>query len=124
GSLKLDLAQYRELAAFAQFSTDVDEATKKQIDRGARMLELLKQGRYEPMQVAAQVAIIWAGTKGYLDDLPVSSVGQFERAFLSYLERAYKKTLTAITREHVITDDIEKSLEKAVSECKKSFTVK
>lgn len=123
GSLKLDLAQYRELAAFAQFSTDVDEATKKQIDRGSRMLELLKQGRYEPLPVASQVAIIWAGTKGYLDDLPVSEVAKFEQAFLSYLERSYKKTLSAIAKEQIITRDTEKTLEKAIGECKRSFTV-
>ncbi len=70
GSLKLDLAQYRELAAFTQFGSDLDEGTRKQLNRGEKMVELLKQGQYVPMPVAQQVMIIWAGTKGYLDDVP------------------------------------------------------
>ena len=91
GSLKLDLAQYRSLAAFAQFSTDVDDVTKKQIERGARMMELLKQGRFTPLSIASQVASIWAGSNGYLDDVPVTGVSKFEREFLDFLERSHKR---------------------------------
>lgn len=123
GSLKLDLAQYRSLAAFTQFSTDVDEATKKQIERGAHMLELLKQGRYVPMPVEKQVASIWAASNGYLDDVPVASVGKFESDFLRFLESSNKKTLAAIIKEKTMTPEIESELKKAVEEFKKEFTV-
>lgn len=119
GSLKLDLAQYRELAAFAQFSTDVDETTKKQIDRGSRMLELLKQGRYMPLSIAKQVAIIWAGGSGHLDDVAVTAIDAFEKEFLEFLDRSYKKTLSAITKEKSLTPEIEAQLTRAVAEFKK-----
>jgi len=121
GSLKLDLAQYQSLAAFTQFSTDVDETTKKQIDRGARMLVLLKQGRFVPMNVEKQVASIWAGSNGYLDDIPVASVTQFEQEFLDLLGRSYQKTLASIAKEKVISPETEAQLKKAVEESKKSF---
>ncbi len=122
GSLKLDLAQYRSLAAFAQFSTDVDDVTKKQIDRGARMMELLKQGRYMPMPVEKQVASIWMASNGYMDDVPVSAVGKFEKEFLAFLERSYKKVLPSIAKEKVITPEIESQLKSAVVDFKKGFT--
>jgi F-type H+-transporting ATPase subunit alpha len=122
GSLKLDLAQYRSLAAFAQFSTDVDDATKKQIDRGARMMELLKQGRYMPMSVEKQVASIWAASNGYMDDVPVSSIVKFEKEFLTYLERSHKKLLPLIVKEKAVTPDIEGELKTAVANFKKGFT--
>lgn len=124
GNLKLDLAQYRELAAFAQFSTDLDEVTKKQIDRGARMMELLKQGQYVPMPVEKQVAVIWSGATGYLDDVPVARVGEFEKEFLHYLEGRYKKTLQALAKVQTITSEIEKDLKDAVTEFKKGFEAK
>ncbi len=124
GNLRLDLAQYRELAAFAQFSTDLDEATKKQIDRGARMMELLKQGQYVPMSVDRQIALVWAGATGYLDDIPVTQVAAFEKEFLAYLDGRYKKTLAAIVKEKTITTDIEKDLKDAVGEFKKGFVTK
>lgn len=121
GTLKLDLAQYRSLAAFAQFSSDVDEVTKKQIDRGARMMELLKQGQGVPMPVALQVVSIWAGTAGYLDDVPVSEVSRFEKEFLSYMQSRHKKILTTIEKEKNISGDIETMLKNAVTEFKKNF---
>lgn len=123
GNLRLDLAQYRDLAAFAQFSADVDEVTKKQIERGARMMEMLKQGQYQPIPVASQVALVWAGTGGQLDDIPVAKITEFERQFLSYLDNRYRKMLAAITKERVITSEIEKDLQKAVGEFKKSFKI-
>lgn len=121
GSLRLDLAQYRELAAFAQFSSDLDAATKKQIDRGARMTELLKQGIYVPMQVEMQVVVIWAGVNGYLDDVPVSKILSFESSLLSFMETKYSKTLAGIAKDKVISPEIEEVLKKALGEFKKSF---
>ncbi|MBI3577659.1 F0F1 ATP synthase subunit alpha [Candidatus Gottesmanbacteria bacterium] len=121
GSLRLDLAQYRELAAFAQFSSDLDEATKKQIDRGARMTELLKQGQFVPMPVEKQIAIIWAGINGSLDDIAVSKVTEFEEAYVSFLETKHAKLLAAIAKERTITPEIEEQLKKAVGDFKKTF---
>lgn len=122
GTLKLDLAQYRSLAAFAQFSTDVDEATKKQIDRGARMMELLKQGQFVPMPVAEQIVSIWAGGNGYMDDVGVTDISRFEKELLALIRSKYKKVLASITKEQVISPETEKELKLAVAECKKSFT--
>lgn len=122
GNLRLDLAQYRALAAFAQFSSDVDEVTKRQIDRGARMVELLKQGQYAPMPVEEQVAVIWAGSTGQLDSVPVAKITEFEKQFLEYLNNRFKKTLSAIAKEKNITPEIEKQLTEAIEEFKKIFS--
>lgn len=121
GSLRLDLAQYRELAAFAQFSSDLDAATKKQIDRGARMTELLKQGIYVPMSVSSQVVVLWAGVNGYLDDVPVAKILAFESSFLSFMETKYSKVIALITKDKVITAETDDILKKAVGEFKKTF---
>ncbi len=120
GNLRLDLAQYRALAAFAQFSTDLDAATKQQIDRGSRMVELFKQGQFQPMPVENQVVILWAGTKGYLDDVPVANIVTFERDFLDFVEKSAQKTLTALAKERQITPEIEEGLKKAIETFKKS----
>lgn len=122
GNLRLDLAQFRDLAAFAQFAADVDEITKKQIARGSRMMELLKQGQFAPVSVSEQVAIMWAGSKGYLDDIPVSRITEFEAGFLQYVGARHKKILSGIAQEKVLTPEIEKELEAAVTEFKKTFT--
>lgn len=121
GNLRLDLAQYRSLAAFAQFASEVDEATKKQIDRGARMVELLKQGQFVPMSVEEQVSVIWAGATGQLDDVPVARIQEFEQEFLSYIKANYKKVLPSIAKEKAITDETEKELKAAVGEFKTMF---
>ncbi|MBI4066344.1 F0F1 ATP synthase subunit alpha [Candidatus Gottesmanbacteria bacterium] len=121
GNLRLDLAQYRDLAAFAQFSSDLDETTRKQIDRGARMMEILKQGQYAPMTVEQQVAIVWAGTSGHLDDVPVARVTQFEHEFLVFIETSHPKALAFIVKEKAITPEVEKMLVEAVGEFKKTF---
>lgn len=121
GNLRLDLAQYRDLAAFAQFAADVDETTKKQIGRGSRMMELLKQGQFQPLSVAQQVAIMWTGSQGYLDDIPVTRVTAFETELHTYLESRHKKLLKDIAKEKVLTPAIEKELETAVKDFKKSF---
>ena len=123
GNLRLDLAQYRDLAAFAQFSSDVDEVTKKQIARGSRMMELLKQGQYQPVPVALQVVVIWAGANGHLDDIPVAQITKCEAAMHTYFETRHKKLLAQIVKEKVLTPDIEKKLETAVKEFKKTFKV-
>lgn len=119
GTLKLDLAQYRSLAAFTQFSSDVDEVTRKQIERGSHMMELLKQEVFTPMPVEEQVASIWVGTAGYLDDVPVAKVGQFEKDFLAFLHSRYKKTLSNIAKEKVMTPAIESQLKEAIGNFKK-----
>jgi len=123
GNLRMDLAQYRELAAFAQFSSDLDDTTKKQIDRGARMLELLKQGQYVPLAVEYQVVIIWAGINGYLDDIALGSVARFEEEYLAFMARDYKKTLASLGKERIITPEIEADLKKGIVDFKKSFTI-
>ncbi|MDP1722926.1 MAG: F0F1 ATP synthase subunit alpha [Candidatus Gottesmanbacteria bacterium] len=122
GNLRLDLAQYRDLAAFAQFSSDLDEATRKQIDRGARMMELLKQGQYAPMSVEKQVVIVWAGAGGHLDSIPVAKISDFEREFLEFVGNSYPKVLSAISKEKAILPETEKMLIAAIGECKKTYT--
>ncbi|MCL4200661.1 F0F1 ATP synthase subunit alpha [Patescibacteria group bacterium] len=121
GNLRLDLAQFRDLAAFAQFAADVDETTKKQIARGSRMMELLKQGQFQPVSVAAQVVIMWAGAKGHLDDIPVKRITDFEQQFIAYVQARQKKALTAIAKEKVMSPEVEKSLEAAIADFKKGF---
>lgn len=121
GNLRLDLAQYRDLAAFAQFASDVDETTKKQIERGSRMMELLKQGQYQPMSIGLQVALIWTGVNGYLDDIPVVKIQAFEKHFISFMETRARKAMASIAKEKILTPEIEKELESSVKECKKSF---
>lgn len=121
GSLRIDLAQYRSLAAFAQFSSDLDEATKKQIDRGSRMTELLKQGRYVPMPVEKQIAVFWAATNGYMDTVPISKISQFEEMLLGYLDKQDPKLLALILKEGQITPDIEKRLKTHVEDFIKTW---
>jgi F-type H+-transporting ATPase subunit alpha len=121
GSLKLDLAQYRELEAFTQFGSDLDEATQKQLNRGQRMVELLKQDQYVPSPVAKQVIIIWAGTKGHLDDVPISSIRKFEREFLAYCEKQYPDIEHTLAKELKISDETSKKLENAIKGFKAQF---
>ena len=109
GTLKLDLAQYRELAAFSQFASDLDEATRKQLDRGARMMELLKQGLNSPVPVPKQVAALYAGGKGYLDAIAVNKVLKFEADLYASLDEE-KTVLAAITTEKNISDETEAKL--------------
>ncbi|HEX4825978.1 MAG TPA: F0F1 ATP synthase subunit alpha, partial [Candidatus Polarisedimenticolaceae bacterium] len=104
GKLRLDLAQYRELAAFAQFGSDLDRATQAQLARGQRMVELLKQGQYQPLPVEKQVVIIFAGTQGMLDELPVDAIREFEPVLYSYLERRAPQILTDIREKREIPD--------------------
>ncbi|UCD65209.1 MAG: F0F1 ATP synthase subunit alpha [Candidatus Zixiibacteriota bacterium] len=121
GSLKLDLAQYRELAAFTQFGSDLDEATLKQLNRGEKMVEILKQEQYVPMPVARQVIIIWAGTHGYLDDIKTEAIGRFEREFLAFCEEKYPDIEHVLAKEKIISDALDEKLKAAVEEFKKQF---
>jgi F-type H+-transporting ATPase subunit alpha len=121
GKLRLDLAQYRELAAFAQFGSDLDKATQAQLARGQRMVELLKQGQYQPLPIEKQVAIIFAGTQGLLDDVPVDAVRDFETFFYGWLERRQAQTLAEIRDKKEISDSLRETLTKAVTDCKTEF---
>lgn len=121
GSLKMDLAQYRELAAFAQFASDLDAATKKQIDRGSRMVELLKQDQFVPMPVEKQVALIWAAGTGHFDTVPTVKIRACESSFLTYLEDRYDKLLKLIAKEKAIIPEIEQELKKATEEFLKDW---
>ncbi|HXH82093.1 MAG TPA: F0F1 ATP synthase subunit alpha [Candidatus Tectomicrobia bacterium] len=121
GKLRLDLAQFRELAAFAQFGSDLDRATQMQLARGQRMVELLKQGQFQPLPVEKQVAIIFAGTQGLLDDLPVDQVRAFEEFFYSFLDRRYAAVLTELREKKEISDTLRETLTKAVGEAKTEF---
>jgi F-type H+-transporting ATPase subunit alpha len=116
GKLKLDLAQYRSLAAFAQFGSDLDEATKKQIERGKRVTELLKQGQFEPMPVANQIAILYAAVNGYLDDVPVDGISAFEKRFHDYLKT--QPVLKTLAEKPELTPEVEEALQKAIAEAK------
>ncbi|MCX7832566.1 MAG: F0F1 ATP synthase subunit alpha [Actinobacteria bacterium] len=121
GMLRLDLAQYRELEAFAQFGSELDKVTLAKIERGRRMVELLKQPRYKPMPVEKQVVSIYAGTKGYLDDVPVEKVREFEEQFLEFVETNYGDVLEKIRNEKVLSEEIENRLVEAIKEFKKKF---
>ena len=123
GTLRLDLAQYRELEAFAKFGSDLDKNTQAQLTRGERMVEILKQGQYVPMKVENQVAVIFAVSKGYLDDIPVEKVSDYESGLFDYLEANNKKDLESLVAEGVISDDMSKSLEKSISDFTKGFSV-
>jgi len=111
GKLRLDLAQYRELAAFAQFSSDLDPITKAQLDRGARITEILKQGWDTPMPVTDQVVVIWAVTNGYLDQTPVDKVQDYQAQYLKYISSTRPKLKTAINKQKILSDKIIKELE-------------
>ena len=120
GSIKLELAQYREMAAFAQFGSDLDAATQQLLARGARLTELLKQGQYEPLSVEEQVVVIYAGVKGYLDNIEISDIAKFEVALLSSL-RESKDILDAIKTKAALDDDIEKSITSLIEQVSKEF---
>jgi F-type H+-transporting ATPase subunit alpha len=121
GKLRLDLAQYRELAAFAQFGSDLDRATQLQLARGQRMVEILKQGQYAPLSVERQVAIIFAGTQGLLDDMPVDAIPGFEEYLQPFLDRKYAQLLGDVANKRELTEEIRDGLTKAITEAKTEF---
>jgi F-type H+-transporting ATPase subunit alpha len=116
GKLRLDLAQYRELAAFAQFASDLDKATRDQLTRGEKLTYALRQPQFAPVPVEQQVAILWAATNGYLDDVESARISEFESGFYRFLESTHKDLLPAIAKEKAISDDTTKALETAVKE--------
>jgi len=122
GTLRLDLAQYRELEAFAKFGSDLDKNTQAQLTRGERMVEILKQGQYVPVSVENQVAIIFAASKGYLDEVPADKVSEYESGLLDYLEANNGDDLKALATEGVISDDMAASLEKSIADFTKGFS--
>jgi F-type H+-transporting ATPase subunit alpha len=121
GRLRLDLAQYRELEAFAAFASDLDAATKRQLDRGARTVEVLKQGQYRPMAAEAQVMIIYAVTNGFIDDVPVAKVREWEAGFLAYMAAKFPQVGDAIRKEKVLSKETEATLKQAIDAYKKSI---
>jgi len=118
GSLRLDLAQYRELAAFAQFGSDLDKATQAQLARGERLTEILKQPQYQPMDVEKQVLIIWSATNGYVDDVPVESIKKFEAELVRFIENSHPGVLQALREKKAISDEIQKDLDQSLKDFK------
>lgn len=121
GRLRLDLAQYRELAAFAKFGSDLDKSTQQSLARGERMYEILKQNQYSPMRVEKQIAILFAGTRGFLDDIPLNKIQDFEKQFLDYLESSHGDLLKKIITDKKLTEEIEKELTQATQDFVKGF---
>jgi F-type H+-transporting ATPase subunit alpha len=121
GTLRLDMAQYRELAAFAQFGSDLDKATQQKLNRGARLVELLKQPQYQPLPAEEQVASIWSANRGFMDDVPVTGVQAFEKAMLEFLRASRPEVLKTLKEKKALDKDIEDSLAAAVGEFKKGY---
>jgi F-type H+-transporting ATPase subunit alpha len=121
GTLKLELAQYRELAAFAQFGSDLDKATQAQLNRGQRLVELLKQGQFSPLPFSKQILIIFAGTGGYLDDLPIEQVREFEAELYRFAEATNPTLLRTIMEKKILDDNLKAEMAKVVKECKETF---
>ena len=121
GKLRLDLAQYNELAAFAQFGSDLDKSSQAQLERGKRMVEILKQDQFVPMPVEKQVAVLYAGSNGFIDDVPVDQVRRWEGEYLSFLELRHPELLKQIREKKIIDDQLKPSLEAAIKEFKTIF---
>ena len=121
GTLRLALSQYRELEAFAAFASDLDAASRAQLERGARLMELMKQPQYSPYPVEQQVVSIWAGTNGHLDEVPLEDVRRFETEFLEYVGRNHKAIYDSIRETKALSDDTVTLLKEAVTEFKKGF---
>lgn len=122
GGLRSDLAQYRELAAFAQFGSDLDKSTQRQLDRGARLMEMQKQPQFSPISLPHQVMLIFAGTRGYLDDVPVDNVSEWSRDFLRYMDTAHTGVVNSIADTFDFTDETEESLKQALSDFNASWS--
>jgi F-type H+-transporting ATPase subunit alpha len=121
GSLKLDLAQYRELAAFAQFGSDLDKATQNQLNRGKRLVEILKQDQYQPLPFSKQILIIYAGTNGYLDDLEVEQIRSFEAELYKYVDSMNPQLLDSIMQKKNLDDALKADIKKTLDEFKQRF---
>ncbi|MDU1077889.1 F0F1 ATP synthase subunit alpha, partial [Clostridium sp.] len=121
GTLRLELAQYRELAAFSQFGSDLDRDAKRRLEKGKRLIEVLKQDQYEPMAVEKQIVILYATVNDFLSDIKVSDIRKFEKSFLEYMDTHQRELLKKIVTEKVLTDEIKKTLEETIVEYKKIF---
>jgi F-type H+-transporting ATPase subunit alpha len=121
GTLRLDLAQYRNLAAFAQFGSDLDKASQAQLNRGRRLVEVLKQAQFQPLAVERQVAIVFAGTAGFLDDLPVERCRSFEQDLYAFLDNAHPSIWAQIREKKALDDTLRAELQNAVQEFKGRF---
>lgn len=121
GTLRLDMAQFRELEAFAAFGSDLDEATQKQLTRGSRLVEILKQPQYQPLPLEKQVSVLYAGTEGYLDEFPTDVVAKYEAGLYSFIESKYPDIFSGIAEKKELTDDIKQSLNKALTEYGEEF---
>jgi len=121
GKLRLDLAQFRELEAFAQFATDLDEATRKQLERGKRTVEILKQGQYSPMAVENQVVVLYAVTNGYVDEIPIEDVQEWEDQFIKYMNSTKKDVMNKIIEKKVIDDELESNIKSSIEEFNQGF---
>jgi F-type H+-transporting ATPase subunit alpha len=124
GTLRLDLAKYRDLAAFAQFGSDLDKATQAQLTRGARLVEILKQPQYEPLPVERQITIIFAGTNGYLDEIPTSDVRTFESELFAYMDARHGDVLKGIVEKKQLDDQLKAALNTAVKQFAADFAAK
>jgi F-type H+-transporting ATPase subunit alpha len=123
GTLRLDLAQYRAMAAFAQFASDLDAKTRQQLDRGVRLVEILKQGQYVPLPVEKQIVIIYAGTNGFLDDLPTAVLGRFEAELYKAIERDAPEIFKNIREKKTLDDETKKLLGKTIESFKGKFVL-
>ena len=121
GSLRLDLAQYRELAAFAQFGSDLDAATQRQLNRGKRLTEILKQPQYQPLPVEKQVIIVYAATNGYLDSIAVEKLRRYEDDLYRLLDARHPALLTSLRQEKALSDDIKRNLNATLDDFGKQF---
>jgi len=124
GTLKLDLAQFRELEAFSQFGSDLDNATKQQLERGKRAVEVLKQPQYAPMVIEHQIVVLYALVKGYMDTIPVEKIKEFEEGLINYTENNNKKFFKEISEKEMWTDAGEEELKKVIEDFKNSFLAK
>jgi F-type H+-transporting ATPase subunit alpha len=122
GSLRLDLAQYRELAAFAQFGSDLDKATLNQLNRGRRLVEILKQPQYQPLPVEKQVIIIYAANNGFLDDVPVERVRDYESELMKYMDARGAQVLATLGEKRELTDELKGQLNQALKEFGQQFS--
>jgi len=123
GTLRMELAQYREMAAFAQFGSDLDAATQKQLSRGSRLVEILKQGQYEPLPVEKQVLIIYAATNGFVDHLPENALGKYEAELYRFVENRHPDLLEDIRAKKQIDETVKPKVDKVLEEFKETFTV-
>src|SRR5580658_1351086 len=121
GTLRLDMAQYRDLAAFAQFGSDLDKSSQAQLNRGKHLVEILKQAQFQPLPIEKQVVIIFAGTQGYLDDLPIEQVRKFEEEMYRFLDNSHPGTVAAIRDQKVLNDEIKAQVVNLIKECKEKF---